>query len=37
MGMGAMLIIDPTHLYKFSFPFFLKLSYELWFFEKNKF
>ena len=22
---------DPTHLYKFSFPFSLKVSYELWF------
>ena len=21
---------DPTHLYKFSFPFSLKFSYELW-------
>ena len=31
MGMGAMLVCDPTNLYKFSFPFSLKLSYELWF------
>ena len=32
MGMVAMLVMfPPTHLYKFSFPFSLKLSYELWF------
>ena len=31
MGMAAMWSCDPTHLYKFSFPFSLKLSYELWF------
>ena len=31
MGMAAMLVMWPTHLYKFSFPFSLKLSYELWF------
>ena len=28
MGMAAMLSCDPTHLYKFSFLFSLKLSYE---------
>ena len=30
MGMAAMLVSDPTHLYKFSFVFSLKLSYEFW-------
>ena len=31
MGMAAMsMSCDPTHLYKFSFSFPLKLSYELW-------
>ena len=40
---GHYWLCDPTHLYKFSFPFSLELSYELWFqiaqlfFEKNKF
>ena len=31
MGMVAIWSCDPTHLYKFSFLFSLKLSYELWF------
>ena len=31
MGVVAILVRDPTHLHKFSFPFSLKLSYELWF------
>ena len=31
MGMAPCWSCDPTHLYKFSFPFSLKLSYELWF------
>ena len=31
MGMAAMLSSDPTHLYKFSFPFSRKFSHELWF------
>ena len=32
MGMAAMLVMwPPTHLYKFSFLFSLKLSYEFWF------
>ena len=32
MGMATMLVMfDSNHLYKFSFPFSLKLSYELWF------
>ena len=31
MGMAAMLVCDPTHLYKFSFLFSFKLSYGLWF------
>ena len=43
MGMAAMLVMWPTHLYKFSFLFPLKLSYELQFhtallfLEKNSF
>ena len=31
MGMAAMLVMWPPHLYKFSFLFSLKLSYEFWF------
>ena len=31
MGMAAMWSCDPTHLYRFSFLFSLKLSYEYWF------
>ena len=31
MGMAAMLVMWPNSLYKFSFLFSLKLSYELWF------
>ena len=31
MGMAPYWLCDPTHLYKFSSPISLKLSYELWF------
>ena len=31
MGMAAMLVMWPIHLYLFSFLFSFKLSYELWF------
>ena len=31
MGMAAMLVMWLNHLYKFSFLFPLKFSYELWF------